>query len=768
MSFAVNLSLPKYASAVESQVNQGIQNLNNYYEFLNGIFKAHANFAQEIDRLVQQHRTKCSGDNDKMALVQSAWISLVDRQARIGKEHAEFARRGRLRVSEPLRRFTTSQAEKFKQVKSDVKQTFRSIVNVKNEVEKEKQKVGKAIESVISDNGTFMGMSVNKFRSKKRNFTFSMEKVESNMKVIEGFNTTLDHANTLLRIFWTKDLPSLFTIYQMLEEQRIDEVKRRITRFTELSADLDKVSNEALTVLNGALGRIQTARDIEGYIATCQIENEDLDHGDLPVDLIRWDFPVSFEDVKKQAQKMKADMSSSQSMELIFGGDLSLVMDSQARDYPELKIPLMFLRLWDQVIKNGGFQAEGIFRIAPEFEQTQRYRKQIIRGDYDIEAADPHLSAALLKRWLRELTDPLIPFDLYEDCVSIAKSSKITKTDLEIFLSRIPMNNRNVFLYLIRKLLVFLDPKVVEKTKMNLASLSIIFSPCCLRCNFADASKVLQNAKLETKFIEKFLKLFTLKDLESYNFKDPENKISELELAEIFLKNNAASRAFEFKKSVSNHSDTENLLIDLLATNQSGFERFINGKFEYSTPNMKGSKKRMNAKQSEDTKMKNPEVKEQIPLQEADEKAKFSANMSDVEALLDQGLYSPSVQTEFASTIHTKDLSIDVDQNVNFHQELAVPEETYRKLDLKVEQMNFSETKELDESSEEEGASFDISDNRASEFLRYVENIPEVPEKDYSIAESKPGIPAPNLRQTYDFINKSPPKPPRRKKSSNS
>jgi hypothetical protein len=113
-------------------------------------------------------------------------------------------------------------------------------------------------------------------------------------------------------------------------------------------------------------------------------------------------------------------------------------------------------------------------------------------------------------------------------------------------------------------------------------------------------------------------------------------------------------------------------------------------------------------------------------------------------------------------------LSIDVDQNVNFHQELAVPEETYRKLDLKVEQMNFSETKELDESSEEEGASFDISDNRASEFLRYVENIPEVPEKDYSIAESKPGIPAPNLRQTYDFINKSPPKPPRRKKSSNS
>jgi len=64
--------------------------------------------------------------------------------------------------------------------------------------------------------------------------------------------------------------------------------------------------------------------------------------------------------------------------------------------------------------------------------------------------SDPHTPASLLKLWYRELYDPLIPSEFYEDCVS---SYGDVDACLRI-VDSLPAINRLVLSYLIRFLQV--------------------------------------------------------------------------------------------------------------------------------------------------------------------------------------------------------------------------------------------------------------------------------------------------------------------------
>ncbi len=44
---------------------------------------------------------------------------------------------------------------------------------------------------------------------------------------------------------------------------------------------------------------------------------------------------------------------------------------------------------------------------------------------YEVKASSPHVPACLLKEWLRELSSPLIPPDMYQPCVDLMKQEPI-------------------------------------------------------------------------------------------------------------------------------------------------------------------------------------------------------------------------------------------------------------------------------------------------------------------------------------------------------
>lgn len=117
----------------------------------------------------------------------------------------------------------------------------------------------------------------------------------------------------------------------------------------------------------------------------------------------------------------------------LFGVSLEEVMAFQRKSCPSLAKdmtePLILHSLAEAVVNNGGLTTEGIFRISANQVDLDQLRHNLESGVYHVPAnVNPHVPAALLKFWLRELADPLIPYDLYAECIAIGKE---VQNDLE-------------------------------------------------------------------------------------------------------------------------------------------------------------------------------------------------------------------------------------------------------------------------------------------------------------------------------------------------
>ncbi|KAG8848131.1 hypothetical protein FRB91_011175 [Serendipita sp. 411] len=185
-----------------------------------------------------------------------------------------------------------------------------------------------------------------------------------------------------------------------------------------------------------------------------------------------------------------------------FGESLFSVMQLQQRTYPNAKIPIILPFLADGILALGGMKSEGIFRVPGENEIVSDLRLRIDRGFYNLDnIEDPHVPASLLKLWLRELQDPLIPDEMYNDCISCSEDpEQVTQ-----MVADLPTNNRRVTLFVISFLQKFLDERVTKVTKMTAVNLAVVFAPNLLRCPSDSMAVVFTNAKYEQAFVHNLL-----------------------------------------------------------------------------------------------------------------------------------------------------------------------------------------------------------------------------------------------------------------------
>lgn len=175
-----------------------------------------------------------------------------------------------------------------------------------------------------------------------------------------------------------------------------------------------------------------------------------------------------------------------------FGESLDAIIRLQERNYPHQKIPIILPFLADGILALGGMKAEGIFRVPGDNDSVSRLKLRIDRGYYTLDGVDdPHVLASLLKLWLRELCDPLVPEELYDECVEHAK---IPEACMQI-VERLPTINRRVVLFVINFLQLFLEERVQSVTKMTPANLALVMAPNLLRCNSDSMSVVFTNAQ---------------------------------------------------------------------------------------------------------------------------------------------------------------------------------------------------------------------------------------------------------------------------------
>ncbi|KAJ7647566.1 hypothetical protein FB45DRAFT_733340 [Roridomyces roridus] len=185
-----------------------------------------------------------------------------------------------------------------------------------------------------------------------------------------------------------------------------------------------------------------------------------------------------------------------------FGESLDAIIRLQERNYPHQKVPIILPFLADGILALGGGKAEGIFRVPGDGDSVSELKLRIDKGYYTLDGVDdPHVLASLMKLWLRELCDPLVPDEMYNECIT---NSKEPEACVHI-VQRLPTINRRVVLFVISFLQLFLEDRIQTMTKMTPANLALVMAPNLLRCNSDSMSVVFTNAQYEQIFVYNLL-----------------------------------------------------------------------------------------------------------------------------------------------------------------------------------------------------------------------------------------------------------------------
>uniref|UniRef100_A0AAY4CPH3 Myosin IXA n=1 Tax=Denticeps clupeoides TaxID=299321 RepID=A0AAY4CPH3_9TELE len=221
----------------------------------------------------------------------------------------------------------------------------------------------------------------------------------------------------------------------------------------------------------------------------------------------------------KCSKKFDAELSSRQ-----FGVDVSRLTSD------ERLVPLVVEKLINY-IEMHGLYTEGIYRKSGSTNKVKEL-KQALDTDVDnvnLDDFNIHVIASVFKQWLRDLPNPLMSFELYEDflrALGLQDRKEAVRAVYGIIdqLSRTHLNTlERLIFHLVRIALQ------VETNRMSANALAIVFAPCILRCpdttdpllSVQDISKT--TACVELIIAEQMIKYKTrLKDISSLEF--AENK----------------------------------------------------------------------------------------------------------------------------------------------------------------------------------------------------------------------------------------------------
>ncbi|XP_010212395.1 PREDICTED: rho GTPase-activating protein 39, partial [Tinamus guttatus] len=181
----------------------------------------------------------------------------------------------------------------------------------------------------------------------------------------------------------------------------------------------------------------------------------------------------------------------------MFGSSLQDIIAMQKERYPDRQLPWVQTRLSEEVLALNGDQTEGIFRVPGDIDEVNALKLQVDQWKIPTGLEDPHVPASLLKLWYRELEEPLIPHDFYEQCITHYENPEAAIAVVH----SLPRINKMVLCYLIRFLQVFVQPANVAITKMDVNNLAMVMAPNCLRCQSDDPRIIFENTRKEMSFI---------------------------------------------------------------------------------------------------------------------------------------------------------------------------------------------------------------------------------------------------------------------------
>ncbi|GAM21204.1 hypothetical protein SAMD00019534_043790 [Acytostelium subglobosum LB1] len=149
---------------------------------------------------------------------------------------------------------------------------------------------------------------------------------------------------------------------------------------------------------------------------------------------------------------------------------------------------------------------EGLFRVNGSNKDISMQKFKIEDGDLSFEGVDnPYCVCGLISTFFKELPQPLIPCDRYNEVIDIVRNPDESEQNIVIKLRQLVLSIPPSHLCILKKLIEFLSlvESHKDKNKMNSDNLGIVFGPTLIRDpEFKDISAGLVNLKLQSYVIK--------------------------------------------------------------------------------------------------------------------------------------------------------------------------------------------------------------------------------------------------------------------------
>ncbi|XP_019584990.2 rho GTPase-activating protein 18 isoform X1 [Rhinolophus sinicus] len=183
---------------------------------------------------------------------------------------------------------------------------------------------------------------------------------------------------------------------------------------------------------------------------------------------------------KQKAVKIKTKDSG------VFCVPLTVLLEQDQRKVPGTRIPLIFQKLISR-IEEGGLETEGLLRIPGAAIRIkslcQELEAKFYEGTFNWESVKQHDAASLLKRFIRELPQPLLSVEYLTAFQAVqnlpTREQQLQALNLLIIL--LPDANRDTLKALLEFLQRVIDNK--EKNKMTVMNVAMVMAPNLFMCH---------------------------------------------------------------------------------------------------------------------------------------------------------------------------------------------------------------------------------------------------------------------------------------------
>ncbi|XP_037133725.1 rho GTPase-activating protein 22 isoform X1 [Syngnathus acus] len=215
----------------------------------------------------------------------------------------------------------------------------------------------------------------------------------------------------------------------------------------------------------------------------------------------------------------------------IFGQRLEDTVQYEKKFGPRLA-PLLVEQCVD-FIRERGLDEEGLFRMPGQANLVKDLQEAFDCGDKPLfdSNTDVHTVASLLKLYLRELPEPVIPFCKYEDFLTCAqllsKDEEEGVQELGKQVNTLPLPNYNLLKYICK----FLDEvqSHCHENKMSVQNLATVFGPNILRPKMEDPVTIMEGTSLVqhlmTILIREHKRLYSGRDQEGSTVLQAEHQL---------------------------------------------------------------------------------------------------------------------------------------------------------------------------------------------------------------------------------------------------